>query len=52
MTKKERTKKEEFIDNISKIKDLEHKINLLKLENKSLKKELDFYIQRATPNNY
>ena len=48
----EATNKQEFTCNISKIKDLQHKISLLKLENKSLKKQLDFYIQRATPNNY
>ena len=49
---KEVTTKKEFICDVSKIKDLEHKISLLKLENKSLKKQLDFYIQKATTSNY
>jgi|TARA_R110000796_G_scaffold215891_1_gene331918 hypothetical protein len=39
--------KEEYMDDTSKIIDLEHKIKLLKLENKSLKEQLEFYIQRA-----
>tara|TARA_R100001086_G_scaffold244681_1_gene174739 strand:- start:401 stop:544 length:144 start_codon:yes stop_codon:yes gene_type:complete len=42
----------EFICNNSKIKDLEHKIKLLELENKSLKQQLEFYLQRITPKNY
>lgn len=39
-----------FIDNQSKIKDLEHKIKLLQLENESLKKQLDFYLQEIQRN--
>ena len=39
--------KEEYMDDTSKIIDLKHKIKLLKLENKSLKEQLEFYIQRA-----